>query len=97
MGDFVDEGSAYAFEVGTPGAGAAPATLTIIPPSDRRTPMRTALVVSGREVPQSESLSSAEDSLVAGSVAVLSPRSAAPGSGGSSPSLVRQGSFKIKS
>lgn len=106
VGDFVDCGSAYSFEVGTPGAGGVPATLTIIPPPDRRTAMRTSLTVAGREVPQSESLGSPEaDSAAGGDAAALpvSPKAAAGGGGSGAaygvsgaPSLVRQGSFKIK-
>ena len=107
MGDFVDGGSAYSFEVGTPGAGGVPATLTVIPPPDRRTPMRTSLSVAGREVPQSESLGSAEaDSAAGGDAGALpvSPKAAGGGAAGSgaaygvtgAPSLVRHGSFKIK-
>ena len=107
VGDFVDEGSAYSFEVGTPGAGGVPATLTVIPPPDRRTPMRTSLVVGDREVPQSESLGTAEADREAGEGPILpvGVAAAAAGGGGAAssggssgaPSLVRQGSFKIKS
>jgi len=67
--------------------------------------MRTSLVVGGREVPQSESLGTAEADgeaegpiLPAGAPAAAAAAAGGGGSGGSgAPSLVRQGSFKIKS
>ena len=94
VGDFVEVGSAYSFEVGPAGAGGVPATLTIIPPPDRRSTITTTLVVADREVPQSESLGSAEADSSAGTIGDLTAGSRAAAS---APSLVRQGSFKIKS
>ena len=66
--------------------------------------MRTSLVVGGREVPQSESLGTAEADgeaegpiLPAGAPAAAAAAAAAGGGGSGAPSLIRQGSFKIKS
>jgi hypothetical protein len=101
VGDFVDAGSAYSFEVGTAGAGAVSATLTIIPPPDRKTALRATLICDGKEISQSESLGSAEADRIAAAEGGLpiAGLGGAAGSGrpdGLPGSFVRQGSFKIK-
>jgi hypothetical protein len=101
VGDFVDAGSAYSFDVGTAGAGAVAATLTVIPPPDRRTALRATLVCDGREVSQSESLGSAEADRIAaaeGGLPISGIGSTAAGRPEGHPgSFVKHGSFRIKS